>query len=179
MTGAERNVNPIGLIKGAMSADISVDKTIFMIQAGLFVASYGVLRALVFGPYTELLKAREERSSLLKAKALKQQEEAAKKREEYEYFMKVERRANQIWIEEERKQIAEDQRRTIQAARDAANVRLEKTRGHLNEEMAAIRKALAPKMGEIASQLASAILGKKVVVSSASNGHQRKEASLS
>ncbi len=162
-----------------MSLDSLVDKNILLIQAGIFLASYAVLRGLVFGPYTQLLRAREERSSLLKEKAARQQDEALKIRESYETFIKTERRNTQNWIDEERKQISDVEKRSVQLARESANEKLKQMRSRLAQELSAVRKGLAPRVSEYASQLASTILGKKVVVAAQDSDNGRKEASLS
>ncbi|MBI1862245.1 MAG: hypothetical protein HYR96_15130 [Deltaproteobacteria bacterium] len=160
-----------------MSAEVSVDKT-FFVQAGLFIASYGVLRGLVFGPYKQLLKARDERSSLLKAAAAKQKEEAAQLKEKYEAFMRSERKKTQGWTDEERKKISEEEKQIVQLARHTSNVKLKEMRTKLAQEGADVRKALAPKMAEYASLLASRIMGRKVVVG-ARVAQDREEATLS
>ena len=163
-----------------MSADVSVDKTILIIQAGIFLLSYGVLRKLVFGPYGQLLKERERKTTLLKQVAQRQMHEAVKTQERYEEFIKAERRKIQRWVEEERKQVSEEEKRIVQSAREGANAKLAALRVRLAQEVVETRKALLPKTAEFASQLASAILGRNVTVSSKTGSEKgREEAALS
>lgn len=161
-----------------MSAEVSVDKTI-LIQAGIFVACYGVLRSLVFGPYLKLLEARHARSTELKLGAEQRAADAEKLKEQYETLMFSERRKIQQWIDNERGKIADEERAVIQRARDSSAEMLRNFRLQLAQQTADVRKTLLPKAGEFASQLASVILGKKVVVSAKTQLMDRKEATLS
>lgn len=162
-----------------MSADVSFDKSIFLIQAGIFAGSYFVLRGLVLGPYSILLKERVARSSLLKSKAHAEQEVALRMREEYEAFMRDERKGIQQWSDEERKNILDEERQIVQSARDGANSKIKGIRTRLEQEVTEVRKGLMPKAVEFASQLASTILGKKVVVLGQPIELTSKEVSLS
>lgn len=161
-----------------MSAEISVDKTI-LIQAGIFVACYGVLRLLVFGPYLKLLEARHARSTELKSDAERRAADAEKLKEQYETLMLSERRKVQRWVDNERRKVADEERAVIQRARDGSTEMLRNFRLQLTRQTVDARKALLPKVYEFASQLASAILGKKVVVPTKTQPMDRKEATLS
>src|SRR5437868_2662854 len=91
-----------------------------LIQLGLFFASWAVLHFLVFRPYLALVHARHEKTAGLKEKAIADREKAERLKNDYETFMKAERKKITTWTDAERKKIAEEEQQTIQAARDEA-----------------------------------------------------------
>ncbi len=139
----------------------------FFIMLGLFFASYVMLKTFVFTPYLGLLEARRAKTSGLKERAFEEQERAQKLKEDYETFMKAERRKVATWMEEERKRVAEEERQVIQQARDKSNAELGKIRDSIHAETERAREELLPLVNEYSSHLASKVLGHKVKVSAA------------
>jgi F0F1-type ATP synthase membrane subunit b/b' len=135
------------------------------IQLGLFFATYFVLQFLVFKPYLALLKLRRQRTQGLKEEASQTQEKAQKLREDYEAFMKNERKRVQAWTEQEKKQVQDEERRVIAAARSAAGEELKTVRGRIQSESDKARQQLLPLVSEYSSQLVSKLLGRKVHIS--------------
>lgn len=138
------------------------------IQMGLFFISYALLHFLVFVPYLRLHDARRAKTSGLKEKALQEREKAEKLREEYDTFMKAERRKAAAWTDEEKKKVAEEERAIISQARDSVGEELKKAREATAQETERVRRDLAPQVVEYSSQIASKLLGRKVSVSASS-----------
>jgi F0F1-type ATP synthase membrane subunit b/b' len=139
-----------------------------LIQLGLFFATYFVLQFLVFKPYLALLKLRRQRTLGLKEEASQTQEKAQQLRVDYEAFMKNERKRVQNWTEQEKKQIQDEERRVITAARSAAGEELLAARGKIQIEADKARQQLLPLVSEYSSQLVSKLIGRKVSVSGVS-----------
>ena len=152
------------------------DYTLF-IQLAIFLASFLVLRALVFKPYLQLLALRRERTIGLQEKAAKDMERAVKLEADYENFMRAERKRIAQWSDDERRKIAEDERRIVQSAREAAADELLAVRKKIATDAEQARRELTPLVNEYSSQIASKLLGRKVSVSvsAASGKHTEAE----
>ncbi len=135
-----------------------------LIQLGLFIASFLVLHYLVFRPYQALLHARHEKTAGLKEKAEHAQEEAKKLKEDYENFMRTERKKVTTLVDEGRRKIADEERTIIQTARDQVAAELGSLREKVKVEADAARRELTPQIPEYASLIASKLTGQKVHV---------------
>ncbi len=154
-----------------MSESELVPNFTFFIMLGLFFASYFMLSIFVFRPYLNLLEARRAKTSGLKERAIQERERADKLREDYETFMKAERKKVASWMDEERKKVAEEERGVIQKARNQVNDELKTLRDSIHVETERVRGELLPMVNEYSSQLASKVLGHKVKVSVTTAGH--------
>ena len=143
------------------------DMTLF-IQLAIFLASYFVLRSLLFRPYIELLHERREKTLGMKEKAQSDQASAEKHKAEYEEFMRVERKKIAEFTEAERRKIGDEEKKIIDAARAAAAKQQQAVSATLAAEYEKTRAELKGRVPEYASLLASKILGKKVQVGAAS-----------
>lgn len=149
------------------------DYTLF-IQLGIFLATYLVLRTFVLKPYGELIELRHARTQGLKEKAEKERQEAERLREQFETFMAEERRKVAAWVDQERNKTAEEEKRILAQAREASGSDLDAVRARVRDEMEGARDALAPKIPEFASLMASRVLGYTVHVKESSPVHKKK-----
>lgn len=152
------------------------DFTLF-IQLGIFLATFLVLRTLVFKPFLKLQSLRRERTEGARAQAAQARETAAKLKQDYETLMRAEHKRIAQWTEEERRKIADEERTLIQIARAAASEELQVGRKKIAADVDQARLDLLPLVSEYSSQIASKLLGRKVVVTpSASSGkHTERE----
>lgn len=139
------------------------DQTIF-IQLAIFMATYFVLRVLVFKPYLALLAERREKTLGMKEKAQSDQASADQYKQEYEEFLRVEKKKISDWADGERRKVAEEEKTIIDAARAAATKQQQAVYATLQVETENARQELKAKVPEYASELASKILGRKVQV---------------
>lgn len=144
------------------------DFTLF-IQMGIFFASYFVLNTLVFKPYLALLKARREQTVGLRAAAERDREMSIKLQAQYDTFMKTERKKVVAWSEAERKKVQDEERKTIQTARDTAAKANDVARAELEEEKQKARRSLETTVNDFSSAIVSKMLGRKVQVSGSSS----------
>lgn len=147
-----------------------------LIQLGLFIASFLVLHFLVFKPYQALLHARHAKTVGLKEKAEEAQVQALKYKEEYETFMRAERKKIAAFSEGEKRKVSDEERTIIQAARDKVADELGALRSKVNSEKEQARKELAPTIPEFSSLIASKLTGQKIKVT-ASKTDTKKGAS--
>jgi len=150
-----------------MGSDELIPNMTFFIQLGLFFATFAVLQKFVFTPYLALLDARRERTSGLKEKALRDREQAQKIHHDYEEFMKAERKKVTAWLDEQRKEVSEEERHVLQTARTKAGNESKALTDNLNAQMDRARKDLSPLVNEYASVIASKLIGRKVSLSGA------------
>lgn len=155
-----------------LPAEFIPNYTIF-IQLGLFFVCYFMLNKFIFAPYLSLLEARRMKTSGLKEKAATERERAEKLKEQYETFMRAERKKVGTWVDEERKKISEQERLALTDARNQAAAELKKKREQISHETDKIRKDLAPLVNEYSSLIASKLAGRKVSVSGAGLGSKK------
>jgi len=135
-----------------------------LIQAGIFFASWLVLHTLVFRPYVALLKARREKTVGLLDKAARARVKTAQLQQEYETFMKAERKKIVEWTDEERKRINEAERKIIAQARDEVGGELQGLRAKIATDTERARKDLLPQIAEYSSYIVSKLVGYTVKV---------------
>lgn len=149
------------------------------IQLGLFFICYFFLKTFVFDPYVSLIETRHARTIGLKEKALEDKEKAEKFKQQYESFMKEERKKVGAWLDNERKQIADQEREVVQKARMETSNKLKTVRADVSSETERTRRELSPLVSEYSSQIASKILGRKVKVSASSTEEKKTVAAES
>jgi len=150
------------------------DSTI-LIQMGLFLTAYALMSILVFKPYLRLLARRRARTSDLVKQSEKARLRAAELTTSVELAMREERKKINSWLEEEKKKISEEERVILSKARHEASSEMEVARHKINEEVVEARQKLAPMVQDYASQIATRLLGRKVVVSAAATRGQTIE----
>lgn len=143
----------------------------FFIELALFFVSYFMLKTFVFGPYFQLLEMRRAKTTGLKEKSILDRERAEKLKTDYEVFMKAERKKLNGWMDEERKKISDEERATVQAAREKVGAEMKIIRQSLKDETERARKELSPLVSEFSSQIASKLMGRNVKVSSTATDH--------
>ncbi len=134
------------------------------IQMAIFLASWVTLHFLVFRPYLALIIRRHEKGAGLKEKAASMTERAKALRDQYEIRLKEIRNRISLWVEGERKKIAEEEKGVIQKARDAASSDILASRNAMNVAVGNARKELLPKIEEYSSQIVSKLVGYHVDV---------------
>ncbi|MCB0419136.1 MAG: ATP synthase F0 subunit B [Bdellovibrionaceae bacterium] len=154
------------------------DYTLF-IQLGIFMASYLVMRALVFKPFVELLQAREAKTTGLAERAVEAENEAAKFRADYDVKINQEKQRVAAYVDGEKAKIADEERKILEEARHSASQQLEAVRNKVRDESDAARTELHSKVGEFASQMTSRILGYSVNIQGAKKAkHSEPEDAL-
>ena len=149
--------------------DLSVDLNLLPaqlgIELGIFFASHTVLSKVLYKPYLEVIRARNAKSTDLKVKSAEQKQESEKLQDEYEVFMKAQRKEVSYWLEEEKKKVAEEEKQMIEEARNKVAQELAATRKAADEELNIARKELLPLVGEYSSKIVAKLTGKKVMLS--------------
>lgn len=135
------------------------------IQLALFLASFMTLHFLVFKPFQTLLHARHEKTTGLKERAVGAQEMATKFKEDYETFMKTERKKVAEAADKERAKTAAEEMKTIQAARDEVAGELGALRQKVKAEADQARGELLKLVPDYSSLIASKLTGQKIKVS--------------
>jgi len=132
---------------------------------GLFLTSYGLMNGLVFKPYLKLLAKRRARTSDLVKQSEKARLRAAELQASVDHTLREERKKISAWLEEEKKRVSEEERQILSKARSEAAKEMDAARLKIAEEVAEAKQKLAPMVQDYASQIATRLLGRKVVVS--------------
>lgn len=144
--------------------DLSPPDFTLFIQLAIFLASFVVLKFMVWDPYVKLIHLRHSKTEGLKEAAEKAKVEALQLKNEYEAFMKNERKSVSNWTEEERKKIQDQEKEIVSGARDEVAKQLETTRAKINAETVAARKELEPLIADFSSRIVSKLIGHNVNV---------------
>lgn len=135
------------------------------IQLALFLASYAVLKYLVFNPMMQLIELRRSKTTGLVDTSHAQKQKALELQNQYQTFMASERKKVTNWLETERKKVDDEARQTIQVARDQATKELQRQRLEIRTHVAAAHEKLMPLVAEFSGQIASKLLSRPVTVS--------------
>jgi len=157
-----------------LNPDLSLALPQMGIHLGIFFASYTVLNKVLYKPYLELAKARQAKSTDLKAQSAHQKEETLKYQAEYDAYMKKERKEISHWTEEEKKKVADEERAIIEAARNKVAKELAQAQKQAEEQLAIARKELLPTVGELSSKIVAKLTGKKVTIHSGASPHKKE-----
>ena len=150
-----------------------------LLQMAIFFACYFVLRFLVFKPYLALLRARKAKTVGLREQAAGDRQRAEQLQEQYDAFIKAERKKLSTWTEEERKRVNDEERKIVQDARDAVGNELQTLRTKIQSDYDRARKELLPLISEYSSQIVSKLTGKKVTVSASYSPSSENEHTVS
>jgi F-type H+-transporting ATPase subunit b len=137
----------------------------FAIQLALFLSSFLIMKLLVFKPMLELIHIREHKTHGLKEEAEEAQQKVAKLKTDYETFIKAEHRKTALQMDEEKKKVAQEESKIVQAARDEAAHKLDGLRKQINVDAEKVRGELSPLVSDFASRIASKLVGKPVKIS--------------
>lgn len=148
-----------------MHSPVLIPDHTLWIQLALFLASYAVLKYLVFNPMMQLIELRRARTTGLVDTSHAQKVRAQELHAQYQAFMQSERKKVATWLEAERKKVEDEARHTIQTARDAAAKDLQAQRAEIKSHVAAAHEKLMPLVAEFSGQIASKLLGRPVTVS--------------
>jgi F0F1-type ATP synthase membrane subunit b/b' len=146
----------------------------FFYELGLFFVCYFVLKFLVFKPYFELQQMRLAKTVGLKEQAARDRERADKLKSDYDIFIKGERKKLNVWVEDERKKIAEEERKLVQQTRESVSEEMKSIRQTLKDETDKARKELLPMVAEYSSQIATKLVGRSVKVSASAVEHSSR-----
>ncbi len=142
----------------------------------LFLIAYGLMYGLVFKPYLRLLAKRRARTSDLMKQSTHARHRAVELQTTVDLALKEERKRLSAWLEEEKKKVSDEERSILAQARQQATGEMETARIKISEEIAEAKQKLTPMIQDYASQIATRLLGRKVVVSAPSARSQTVEA---
>lgn len=142
----------------------------FVIQLAIFLSSFAVMKFLVFNPLMELIHIREHKTHGLKHEADEAGKKVLKLKLDYEAFIKEEHKKTSLWLDEEKKKVAQEETKIVQTARDEAALKLEQLRKQIDTEAAKARNDLSPMIADFASRIASKLVGKTVNISGVDKG---------
>jgi len=146
-----------------------------LLQFVIFMSAYLVMKYLVFDPYVKLIELRKSKTEGLKVQAKQSKEKAVQLEEDYETLMKTERKKISVWLEEQRREVLDEERNIIHQARGQVAKSLEETGRKIDADLENSRKQLLPHISEFASEIAGKLLGRKVSISASSRASERAE----
>lgn len=140
---------------------INFDSTL-LINIGLWLVLFFLLRGLLWEPMLKLIAAREGGTEGARAQARTLQTEARKLREEYEAKLKVTRAEAAAERERTRSEAQTREAKMLADARVKVNAAVERQREELATQRDAVRTELQQTIPALASALASKVLGREV-----------------
>ena len=132
------------------------------IQMGIFFAAWTILHFLVVRPYSALFHRRFEATEGLRERARAAQERTIKLKTEYEEFMRQQRLKINAWIDDERRKIADENKRLTQETRNDIAELFQKTQSEIRAEMEKTKKELLPRISEFSSEIVNKLVGNKI-----------------
>lgn len=150
---------PVLLLASAAAPVVDIDGTIF-IQAGIFLLLMAILHPLLFKPWLATRTRREHAidGTLLMATELRVESDRIGL--EYEARLHDARGRAGAVRSETVKAVEQERQRKLAETRDAANTELQGLRERLNAEAEAARASLGARVDDLASDIASRILGR-------------------
>lgn len=137
----------------------------FGIQLVIFLASFIVMKVLVFNPLMELIHVREEKTEGLQKETELAKQKMIQIKADYDSFIKEEYRKSKVWMDQEKKKLALEESKIVGAARDEAAQKLEELRKQIGEQTDKTRKELDPLISDFAGRIAGKLIGKPVSIS--------------
>jgi F-type H+-transporting ATPase subunit b len=154
-------MNPSLLLVVGAGPLIDLDWTI-VIQAVLFLTTMAIATPLLFRPFIRMREQRAEGIEGARAEAERLQAEAKTRLAEYEARLAQARSRTQEERRRIRGEAIERQTAITQKARDEANSALATARERLDKETEAARNELMPRAADLATQMATKLLGREV-----------------
>lgn len=135
----------------------------FFVQLGLFFVAYYVLKALVFGPLTEVVAERERRTVQRRQEARRLREEAERKEARLKEALANLRRTAAEERDRLRAEGAHLERIILEAARTESRQHLQEALGRLELEAERVREAVARELPDLSRQAVDRILARPEV----------------
>ena len=134
----------------------------FVLQVGLFLALWAVLKKFWFDPALRVIKERASRSEGEVEKARGLEGEVARLRQEHETAVQRARAEAQREVADIIRLAESEQKHLISQANDDAQRTLSDVRERVAEDIAAARRTLHDEVGTIAREVARQVLGRAV-----------------
>lgn len=150
--------NPL-LASSAVNLDLDITAVIHFV---LFAAFVLLMKDLVFEPLMKVFDERERRTAGAIERAREMDEEAIELKQEYEEKIEGIRREAATDRERIRGNVKRLEREMMAATRTAVEKTLDRGMTSIEVDVAKIRKDLSAQRGELASDIASRVLGREV-----------------
>lgn len=134
----------------------------FVLQVGLFLALWAMLKKFWFDPALRVIKERASRSEGEVEKARALEGEVARLRQEHETAVQRARAEAQREVADIIRLAESEQKHLISQANDDAQRTLSDVRERVAEDIAAARRTLHDEVGPIAREVARQVLGRAV-----------------
>ncbi len=144
-----------------LSVTVDVDKSVF-VQMALFALLMFVLKPLLFQPRLDLFAVRERKTDGAKSEARDMQERAADILSRYEKELTAARASANAERETLRRETAKMEAEVLSEAQKSAEAITREGRARVEQEVAALRTALAASEPELARQISAKVLGREV-----------------
>jgi F-type H+-transporting ATPase subunit b len=154
-------MNPSLLLVVGEAPLIDLDWT-FLVQAGLFLAVMAIATPLLFRPFLRMREQRSEGIEGARAEAERLSAEAGTRLADYESRLAQARARTQEERRGIRSEAIERQTQITQKARDEATSTFATARERIAKETEAARQELMPRAADLATQMASKLLGREV-----------------
>lgn len=127
----------------------------------LLIILYYYLKGMLFGPLERVLKQREELT--IGARKAAEQSLASAERKEQEYARKFDEARSEVYRaqEETRRKWLDEQASLIEDARKRSEEKVNAAKTQITAEAASARENLAASSGQLADEIATAILARK------------------
>ena len=145
--------------EGPVTVDLDAST---LIQIGLFIVLFLVLKPVLFDPMLKLFEEREKRIDGAKLQARKIDEKSASALTKYETEMGKARASANQERDKLRAEGVKTENEILDKVRKATAETLEQGKRQAREEAARVRTALQTETGEMAKQLAARVLGREV-----------------
>ena len=141
---------------------ITLDPTTFVVQLGLFLVLWFVLKRLWFAPAQRLIHERRTRSEGAVREAQAIQAEAERLRADHAAALEQVRAEAQRETQEIVRAAETEQKRLIAEARDDAQRTLHEARSRIADEVVAARRGLRAEAEQITREVVRKVLGRPV-----------------
>lgn len=141
---------------------IDIDWTV-LVQLGLFLLLYLILRSLVFLPYLRMRKEQTARSEGARETATQLDQSYDYRLIQCEARVDEAKRAIAAEIAKERASFAADMQKQLQSARQQADEKLQRARFQLEERAPAAALSLRTRAEQLGREMATRILGREIV----------------
>jgi F-type H+-transporting ATPase subunit b len=145
--------------EGPVTVDLDAST---LIQIGLFIVLFLVLKPVLFDPMLKLFEERERRIDGAKLAARKMDEKSANALTKYETEMGKARAAANQERDKLRAEGVKTENEILDKVRKATAATLEQGKRQARDEAARVRTALQTETQEMAKQLAARVLGREV-----------------
>jgi F-type H+-transporting ATPase subunit b len=139
---------------------VDLDATVF-IQFLVFLAIFFMLRALLFKPLIEVLKARERATEGDVKEARARQVQAEEKMKKYERELEKIREKASVEREKIRESGRSREREILDKARQEANATIAEGRGEIQRQGDGVRRQMAQEIQTLSQAIVATILGRK------------------